>query len=236
MYWPTKRAESAILDVSTQTVARDGHCTPETPNIAPCIIRPVKKRKGPSVESKPRNPKPRTVPAKSPAKPARPSAANRVARPAGEKRYWLFKTEPEAFSIDDLARAKTTFWDGVRNYQARNTLRDDVKLGDEVLVYHSNADPMGIAGRATVVREGYPDHTAFEKGHVHFDPDSQRDEPTWFMVDVKHAATFPRVVTRDDLSSDPVCSQMGVLRRANRLSIQPVTPEQFVAVLAIANR
>ena len=110
------------------------------------------------------------------------------------KRLWLFKSDPESFSIADLEKRpkKTTAWDGVRNYQARNFLRDEVKVGDEVLFYHSSAEEeTGIVGTAVVVRAGYPDFTAFDPKHDHFDPDSDPTDPTWFLVDVRHQSTFP---------------------------------------------
>src|ERR1043166_8486120 len=152
-------------------------------------------------------------------------------------RYWLFKTDPETFSIDDLARAekKTAGWDGVRNYQARNLLRDEVKKGDRVLVYHSSAESIGVAGTAVVTRAGHPDPTAFEKGHHHFDPKSDPAKPAWFQVGVKHAQTFKRVVTREALAADPATRGMGVLKRGNRLSIQPVSEAEFLAVLRLGN-
>lgn len=150
-------------------------------------------------------------------------------------RYWLFKSEPSVFSIDDLATVRSTSWDGVRNYQARNMLRDDVKPGDRVLFYHSNADPTGVAGVARVVKGGHPDTTAFDPKHDHFDPKSRASEPTWFVVDVRHEKTFPRVVTRDALAADPVCAKMMVLKKGSRLSIQPVTEAEYDAVLRLAN-
>ncbi|HYC76388.1 MAG TPA: EVE domain-containing protein [Planctomycetota bacterium] len=149
-------------------------------------------------------------------------------------RRWLFKSEPETFSLADLARAKKPVpWDGVRNYQARNFLRDDAAPGDLVLFYHSSAEPPGVAGVAEIVRAGYPDPTQFRKGHDGFDPGSQPDAPRWIAVDLKHRATFPTFVTRDALAADPSAKTMDVLRRGNRLSIQPVTPAQFDAVLRL---
>ena len=141
------------------------------------------------------------------------------------RQYWLFKSEPEAFSIADLARvpSKTTCWDGVRNYQARNFLRDTIQLGDRVLFYHSNADPMAIVGTAEVVKTGYPDHTAFDSQDHHFDPKSNPDAPTWFMVDIRLLQVFPKPVTRDDLKACDDLREMMVIRQGARLSIQPVT-------------
>src|SRR4051812_26365212 len=130
------------------------------------------------------------------------------------RQYWLFKSEPEAFSIADLAAApkKTTFWDGVRNYQARNLLRDTIKVGDGVLFYHSNADPTAIVGTAEVVRAGYPDHSAFGKSDVHYDEKSNPDDPTWYMVDIRHVKTFARPLTLDELRKVKGLEKMELLR------------------------
>lgn len=146
-------------------------------------------------------------------------------------KYWLMKSEPEAFSIDDLARAprKTTCWDGVRNYQARNMLRDEMKKGDLVFFYHSNCEVPGIVGVAEVVREGYPDHTAFDPDDHHFDPKSDPDKPRWFMVDVKLKKKFQRVVSLRELKSyaDRELSDFRLLAKGNRLSVMPVTAAQW---------
>ena len=152
--------------------------------------------------------------------------------------YWLFKSEPDVFSIEDLKKSagRTTSWEGIRNYQARNFLRDTVRKGDGVLFYHSNADPMGIAGTATVVREGYPDHFALQPDHRYHDPDSTADSPTWYMVDIRLQTVFPSVITREQLAADPVCAGMMVMKRGSRLSIQPVTPEEWHAVLQLAQK
>lgn len=152
------------------------------------------------------------------------------------RQYWLFKSEPEAYSIADLARepTRTTFWDGVRNYQARNFLRDTIKVGDRVLFYHSNADPLAIVGSVEVVRAGYPDHTAFDPRDHHYDPKSKLAEPTWFMVDVELRQIFPKPVTRDELKACSALSDMMVLRRGARLSIQPVTAAEWQAVHRLA--
>ncbi|MGD9387565.1 MAG: EVE domain-containing protein [Gammaproteobacteria bacterium] len=145
--------------------------------------------------------------------------------------YWLMKSEPEAFSIDDLAQApkKTTCWDGVRNYQARNMLRDEMKKGDLVFFYHSNCEVPGIVGIAEVVREGYPDHTAFDPDDHHFDPKSDPDKPRWFMVDVKLRKKFPRVVSLRELKShaDKKLRDFRLLAKGNRLSVMPVTAAQW---------
>lgn len=152
------------------------------------------------------------------------------------RRYWLFKSEPEVFSIQDLAasKGKLTSWEGVRNYQARNMLRDDIRKGDGVLFYHSNADPMVIAGTAEVAKGGYPDHFAWQTDHKYFDEASTAEKPVWYMVDVKLSQIFKQPITRADLAADAVCSQMMVLKKGSRLSIQPVTESEWLAVHALA--
>jgi predicted RNA-binding protein with PUA-like domain len=151
------------------------------------------------------------------------------------KRYWLMKSEPGAFSIDHLAKAGTTSWEGVRNYTARNFLRDGVKKGDEVLFYHSSADPTGVAGVAKVVREAYPDASQFDPKSDFHDPGSKRDAPRWVAVDLKFARKLPRVVTLAELKANKALAKMVVLQRGARHSVQPVTPEEFAAVLAMAD-
>jgi len=150
---------------------------------------------------------------------------------AARKQYWLFKSEPEVFSIHDLEKApkKTVFWDGVRNYQARNSLRDQVKVGDGVLFYHSNADPPAIAGIAEVVKGGYPDQTAFDKSDHHYDPKSDPKNPTWYMVDVRHAETFVKPITLPELKKERALKEM-VLLNNSRLSIQPVTEQEWTHI------
>ena len=150
--------------------------------------------------------------------------------------YWLVKTEPDVFSIQDLAKApkQTTCWDGVRNYQARNMLRDQMKLGDRVLVYHSSTEPMAIVGIATVVKEGYPDHTAWDKKDPHYDPDSTKESPRWFMVDIQLERIFDRPLTLAELRKNPALKEMELLRKGSRLSVQPVTKSQFEAVVKLA--
>lgn len=151
-------------------------------------------------------------------------------------RYWLFKSEADAFSIQDLAKSKgrRTSWEGVRNYQARNLLRDDIKRGDGVLYYHSNSDPLAIVGIAQVVKDGYPDHFAWEAGHKYFDEASSPEKPVWYMVDIKLVTIFSKPVTRAMLAEDPVTSQMMVMKRGSRLSVQPVIAEEWQAVLELA--
>ncbi|MBM3968503.1 MAG: EVE domain-containing protein [Planctomycetes bacterium] len=152
------------------------------------------------------------------------------------RQYWLFKSEPESYAIADLAKepTKTTFWDGVRNYQARNLLRDTIRRGDRVLFYHSNADPMAIVGTAEVVKSGYPDHTAFDPQDHHYDPKSNPEEPTWFMVDVRLLQVFPKPVTREELKECVDLSEMMVIRPGARLSIQPVTAGEWQVVHRLA--
>lgn len=147
--------------------------------------------------------------------------------------YWLLKSEPSVFSIEDLENApkKTTHWDGVRNYQARNYLRDSIKLGDKIFFYHSNAEPSGIAGIAEVVREGYPDSSAFDKRDVHFDEKSDPKNPTWYMVDVRHVETFSRVISLAELRDVKKLKNMVLLQKGSRLSVQPVTAEEWKAII-----
>jgi predicted RNA-binding protein with PUA-like domain len=149
---------------------------------------------------------------------------------------WLVKTEPDIFSIQDLAKApgRTTCWDGVRNYQARNLLRDQMKLGDRVLIYHSSTEPMAIVGMAQVVKEGYPDFTAWDKKSPHYDPGSTAETPRWYMVDIQLEKIFTRPLPLDELRKVPALKQMELLRRGSRLSVQPVRKGEFEAILKLA--
>lgn len=146
------------------------------------------------------------------------------------KRYWLMKSEPDVYAIDDLERDGTTHWDGVRNYQARNFMRDEMKVGDLVLFYHSNAKPPGVTGIAQVVKEGYPDHTAWDKKSKYHDPKSDPAEPRWSMVDIGFVERFPDVVPLDALKADTRFDDMLVTQRGQRLSVQPVEKRHFEAV------
>lgn len=148
-------------------------------------------------------------------------------------RCWLMKSEPDVYSIHDLERDGTTHWDGVRNHEARNSMRDDMRLGDLVLFYHSNAKPPGVAGVARVCREGYPDHTAWDPGDKHFDPKSDPEDPTWTMVDIGHVETFPEVVPLPALRGDPALAGMPLLRPFQRLSVQPVDEGHFQHVVGL---
>lgn len=152
------------------------------------------------------------------------------------KRYWLMKSEPEAFSIDDLARSpgRRTHWDGVRNYQARNFMRD-MRLGDEVFFYHSNADPPAVVGVAKVVREAYPDFTQFDPTSRYHDPKARPEQPIWEMVDIALVEKFPRAVPIDELRGVAALRDMELLRRGSRLSITPVTPAQWKTIVQMAH-
>jgi predicted RNA-binding protein with PUA-like domain len=155
---------------------------------------------------------------------------------AKTKQYWLFKCEPEAYSIDDLERDGSTGWEGVRNYQARNLLRDEIRPGDEVLFYASNADPSGVSGLARVTRAGFPDPLQFEKGDEYFDPGSDPAAPRWFSVEIGFVARFPRIIPLAELKTTPGLEQMQLLRKGNRLSVQPVTREEFEIVKKLGRR
>lgn len=148
--------------------------------------------------------------------------------------YWLFKTEPGCFSLEDLRNrpAMTEHWDGVRNYQARNFLRDEITTGDLVLFYHSNIPEPGVVGIAEVVREGYPDFTALDPSGEHFDPKASPGNPIWYMVDVAFRRELPRMVTLESIRNNPLLVEMPLVQRS-RLSVQPVTPEQFRIILAM---
>jgi len=156
-------------------------------------------------------------------------------RRRGEKRYWLVKSEPEGFSWDDLlgAPGRTTHWDGVRNYTARNFLRDGMQPGDQVFFYHSNAAPPAIMGICEVVRAGYPDHTALDRKDAHFDPGSNPDDPTWFMVDLKAVKALPRPVPLPELKQKKELVSMALLR-IGRLSVTPVTGEEWDVIVKMA--
>jgi len=146
------------------------------------------------------------------------------------KKYWLMKCEPSAYTIERLARDGKTGWEGVRNYQARNFMRDEMKPGDGVLFYASNADPSGVTGLAEIVTGGYPDPFAFKKGHAYFDEASRKDAPTWYTVDVGYVETFPAIVPLETLKSAKGLEEMVVTKKGSRLSIQPVTKAEFDVV------
>ena len=151
-------------------------------------------------------------------------------------KYWLFKSEPNVYSIQDLAQEsdQTTCWEGVRNYQVRNMLRDDIKVGDGVLYYHSRIEPMCIAGTARVVKDGYPDHYAFDSKHKYYDAKSDPDNPRWYMVDVQLIQIFDQPITRDMLRDSNATAGMQVMAKGSRLSITPVTAAEWKAVHKLA--
>ena len=154
------------------------------------------------------------------------------------KKYWLLKTEPSAYSIQDLAREpnQTTHWDGVRNYQARNFMRDEMKQGDGVLVYHSNADPPAVVGTAAVSRESYPDFTSWDKKDKHYDPKSTQENPRWFMVDIKLDQVFSAPIALETLRGVKSLAEMELLRKGSRLSVQPVRKKEFEVILKLAKK
>ena len=156
-------------------------------------------------------------------------------RKPNEKRYWLVKSEPDVFSFDDLLALpkQTTHWDGVRNFAARNFMRDGMKRGDQVFFYHSSSNPQAIVGICEVVREGYPDVTATDGKHPSFDPKSDPNEPTWYMVDLKAVSKLPRPVTLTEIKANKALAEMALVR-VGRLSVSPVTPAEWETVLAMA--
>lgn len=152
------------------------------------------------------------------------------------KRYWLLKTEPGCFSVDDLATSKnqTTTWDGVRNYQARNLLRDDIKVGDSAFFYHSKSGDIGIAGICEIVNDGYHDHTALDSNEQHFDPKATRENPIWFMVDVRLKKKLSEIIPLAQLKQTAGLEGMVLCQRGSRLSVQPVTPQEWKIILKLA--
>lgn len=176
-------------------------------------------------------------PAAKPAGPLRGESAWAwvfMPRKPGEKRYWLVKSEPTTFSFDDLlARPdQTTFWDGVRNHTARTFMRDGMKVGDQVFFYHSSAEPSAIIGICEVVREGYPDHTALDRNDPHFDPGSDPEDPTWYMVDLKAVRALPRPLPLPELRARKELAGMALLR-IGRLSVSPVKAEEWDVIMTM---
>jgi predicted RNA-binding protein with PUA-like domain len=149
-------------------------------------------------------------------------------------RYWLMKSEPDAFSIADLKRKKRAHWDGVRSFQARTQLQA-MRAGDLALFYHSSTEPPGAVGLCRVVREAYPDHTQFDRKSKYYDPRAKKDAPRWFMVDVEFVERFPVMVTLADMKADPELATMLVIRRGQRLSVQPVEATHMRHILERAN-
>jgi predicted RNA-binding protein with PUA-like domain len=148
---------------------------------------------------------------------------------------WLMKSEPDVFGIDDLASApgKTDHWDGVRNYQARNMMRDEMKKGDQVFFYHSNCKEPGIVGIMKIAREGYPDFTAFDPEEKYYDPKSDADNPRWYMVDVRFVRKLKRIITLRELKQHEQLKDLALVRRGNRLSIMPVSDAQWEFILQL---
>ncbi len=180
---------------------------------------------------KPHPKKPRREPAL-----ARPTAAPRpgvTGASRSPRRYWLLKSEPESYGWQQFEQDRRTFWSGVRNYQARNLLRDEIKVGDGVLFYHSNADPIAVVGIAKVVREGYPDPTQFEAGSDYYDAAATLDAPRWFVVDIECVQRFDVPVTREQLKDVPELAEMVLLQRGSRLSVQPVTAVEWRTILRL---
>ncbi|QVL56306.1 MAG: EVE domain-containing protein [Simkaniaceae bacterium] len=144
--------------------------------------------------------------------------------------YWLIKSEPTTYSIDDLQRLTQDHWEGVRNYQARNFMRDEMKVGDLALFYHSNTTPPGVVGVAKVCREAHPDFTAWDPESKYFDPKSSPDNPRWMMVDVEFVEKFPRLISLEELRDYPELEAMVLLQKGSRLSVQRATKEEFTFI------
>jgi predicted RNA-binding protein with PUA-like domain len=142
-------------------------------------------------------------------------------------KYWIFKSEPDVYSIDDLKKDKKACWEGVRNYQARNFMMNDMKIGDKVLFYHSNAKEIGIVGLCEVCKESYPDYHAWDKKSKYFDEKSPKDKPRWFMVDVKFLKKFDEVITLQSMKENKKLADMRLVKKGNRLSIIPITASEF---------
>ena len=157
---------------------------------------------------------------------------------APARKYWLLKTEPSSYSIDDLQQEpdQTTFWDGVRNYQARNFMRDEMSIGDLAIFYHSNAKPAAAVGIVRIVAEAYPDPTSWDPRNKHFDEKSTPQNPRWFMVDVKFVARFPQPIPLETLREVKALQDMELLRKGSRLSVQPVRKKEFDAITRLAEQ
>ena len=155
-----------------------------------------------------------------------------------DRKYWLFKSEPTAYSFADLLAeaGRTAEWDGVRNYQVRNLMRDEMKLGDGVIFYHSSARPMAVVGTATIVKEAYLDSTAWDPNDQHYDPKSTPGNTVWLMVDIQAVQEFARPVTLQEIKDNPLLQDMMVARRGMRLSIQPVEKEEWDEVIAMGSK
>lgn len=148
--------------------------------------------------------------------------------------YWLMKTEPDVFSIDDLKKNKKTSWEGVRNYQARNFMRDQMKLGDQVLIYHSSCKVPAVAGVAKVIKEAHPDPSSWDKKSPYFDPKSSKENPRWFMVDLAFVKKFSQVISLSEIKKEKSLAQMKLVQKGNRLSIMPLTQKEFKKILSMS--
>lgn len=148
-------------------------------------------------------------------------------------KYWLMKSEPDAFSIDDLKTNQTEPWDGVRNYQARNMMRDDMKVGDKVFFYHSSCKQVGVVGLMTVSHEGYPDHTSWDPDAKYFDPKSDPQNPRWFMVDVNYERHLKRTISLTELKANPALENMALVKKGSRLSIMEMTQDEYEVILGM---
>ncbi|NQW04873.1 MAG: EVE domain-containing protein [Acidobacteria bacterium] len=152
------------------------------------------------------------------------------------KKYWLMKCEPAAYTIHDLKRDGETNWEGVRNYQARNFMRDEMQVGDAVLFYASNADPSGVTGLATISKAGYPDQFCWKKGHKYFDEASTKEKPLWYMVDLAFVVAFNETIALESLKSTPGLEAMKVVQKGSRLSVQPVTKAEYDIVVRLGRK
>ncbi len=152
------------------------------------------------------------------------------------KKYWLMKSEPSVYSLQDLKKSGKDLWDGVRNYQARNFMMKDMRVGDEVLFYHSSAKPPGVAGLARVSKEAQPDPTAFDPKSKYYDPESRRDKPRWFCVELAFKSIFDRLLPIEELRREKALSKMLLLRKGQRLSVMPVTKEEYMRVLKMSKK
>ncbi len=150
------------------------------------------------------------------------------------KQYWLMKSEPDAYSIDDLKRDRTEHWDGIRNYQARNFMMKDMKPGDEILFYHSSCKVPGVVGLARVCKEAYPDFTAWNPDSKYYDPKSTPEKPRWYMVDVEFVKKFPEVISLNQIRQTPALEGMKLLQKGNRLSIMPLNKHEFQTICKLA--
>lgn len=149
--------------------------------------------------------------------------------------YWLFKSEPSDYSIDDLANAEhqTSCWEGIRNYQVRNFIRDDMKVGDQVMFYHSSCKHVGVVGLAEIVKEAHPDHTQFDPESKYYDPKSKQENPRWLMVDIKLVSKLPKLIPLSDIKACEHITEIPLVRKASRLSIMPVSKREWDLILSL---